>query len=139
MSASMLTVACRIRGSAGSADAVVVASRPQAHWMVPAEKTSAPLAARYMRQVVGGGARHDGVAEVGEVLRRRPGGRRQADQAGRPEAVVDVLVGLVADGVWLPAWRCYRWPVDGQAGVPPQPELAFVGAHRDRRGRPSWP
>lgn len=47
MSAKRLTVACCIRGSAGSCGPSCSESRPQAHWIVPAPKTSAPLAARY--------------------------------------------------------------------------------------------
>ena len=50
MSASRLTCACCIRGSAGSGSNGVscTASRPHVHWMVPAEKTSAPLGALYI-------------------------------------------------------------------------------------------
>jgi hypothetical protein len=49
MSASRFTVACCIRGSAGSTGLKVLswlASRPQANWTVPAPNTRAPLAAR---------------------------------------------------------------------------------------------
>jgi hypothetical protein len=46
MSASRLTVACCMRESAGDCVPSCCASRPHAHWMVPAPKTRAPLAAR---------------------------------------------------------------------------------------------
>ena len=46
MSASRLTVACCIRGSAAAPAPSCVWSRPHAHWMLPAENTRAPEAAR---------------------------------------------------------------------------------------------
>ena len=48
MSASRLTVACCILGSAAELPRSWTASRPHAHWIVPAPKTRAPLAALYM-------------------------------------------------------------------------------------------
>src|SRR6266516_473556 len=45
MSARRLTIAWRILVSATAPAPSCSASRPQAHWMVPAEKTSAPLGA----------------------------------------------------------------------------------------------
>ncbi|MCY1225275.1 hypothetical protein D9M72_374650 [compost metagenome] len=47
MSASRLIWACCIRGSAAAPFPSCSWSRPQVHWTVPAEKTSAPLAALY--------------------------------------------------------------------------------------------
>ncbi|WP_374206653.1 hypothetical protein [Microbacterium sp. EYE_80] len=46
MSARRFTCACCIRGSAGAPLPSCTASRPHPHWTVPAEKTSASLAAR---------------------------------------------------------------------------------------------
>ena len=46
MSANRLMVACWIRESGGDWMPSWSLSRPQAHWMVPAPNTSAPLAAR---------------------------------------------------------------------------------------------
>src|SRR5262249_58590171 len=43
MSARRLTVACCMLGSVGGPAKSCWSSRPQGHWMVPAEKTSAPL------------------------------------------------------------------------------------------------
>ena len=46
MSASRFTVACRMLASGVVAVSLWVPSRPQDHWIVPAENTSAPPAAR---------------------------------------------------------------------------------------------
>ena len=61
---------------------------------------------------MGGGAGNDGVAEIGEVLGGRPCSGRHPDQPARTIAVVEVLVGLVADCV-----RCQGrvLPLDSEA------------------------
>ena len=46
MSARRLTVACCMRGSAAAPAPSCSWSRPHAHWIEPAENTSAPLGAR---------------------------------------------------------------------------------------------
>ena len=66
----------------------------------------------------------DGLAEVLEVLGHRPGRRRQSDEAGLAESVVDVLIGLVTDRVG--GERLRRPGRKGsQARGAPEPRLAL--------------
>lgn len=84
------------------------------------------------RQVVRGRPGGDLRAEVLQVLRRRTGGGRQPDQAGRPVPVVQIFVRFVADGV---RGQFGARPVRlvGQRRVAPQPEPALLGRHGDRQ------
>ena len=78
-------MACCIRWSAGDRMPSWTLSRPQAHWIVPALKTSAPLAARYSVRwwvVVPGevarpkSRRYSGVGPVVVDSRISPAGRK---------------------------------------------------------------
>ena len=84
------------------------------------------------REVVRGCPWTDGVAEVGEVLGNGAGRRGQPNQAGLPESVVDVFIGLVPDRV-----RGQRLRRPGgelvEAGVAPQPELALLSGDGHRQ------
>ena len=113
-------------------------SRPQPHWIVPALNTRAPLAARYSVRwwVVVPGLTV--LPKSCRSWRHRAGRRGQVDQAGRPEAVVDVLVGLVADGVRRQR-RSMLPGIDAEAGVAPQPHLALGRRHREGQVCRCWP
>ena len=115
MSASRLTVAWRIRGSAASASPSWLESRPQAHCTVPAEKTRAPLGARYSVRwwvVVPGSTvfpksvRYSGVG---------PGRRGHPDQPVGPEAVVDGPRWTRSRPCAVPASRFRRWLSEARA------------------------
>ena len=80
-------MACCIFTSAGCVAGVprsCVLSSPHDHCTVPAPNTSAPLACRYMREVVRGASNSDGHADVvHDALRRRSPSSRTAASAPR--------------------------------------------------------
>ena len=83
------------------------------------------------RHMVSGGARQNVGAVVLQVLLGRPRCGGQADESDGTEAVVDILIRLIADGV--AGERLGRSGGKGrERGVAPQPRLALGRAHRHR-------
>ena len=99
MSANRLTVACWAAGSAGRGPRSCLSSSPHDHWIVPAPKTSAPLAWRYIVIECVAEPWRVGRAVVLQDLAGAPYVSETRNSARRSEAVVEVLVPLVADDV----------------------------------------
>ena len=134
MSANRLTVACCMRTSERRAGAIV--SRVEAPR--PLHRAGAEHAGRrwraVQRQVVRRGAGAVGRAVVEQNRRTRYDGRRQPDQSRRTEAVVEILVPLVAERAVGQRRDCSGASV-GDARVAPEAQLAVGRGHGDRRRR----
>ena len=131
MSASRLSVACRIVVLGGVADRVAAVQAPRPLDGAGAEHERSarpPVHGQVVRRRADLGPR----AVVVEDLDARHRGRGEPELAGRPEAVVGVLVPLVAERLRR---QRRRSPV-GQArdgGVAPQTQVLVGRRDRDRR------